>query len=452
MRGFLHKKIKFIIYSSIFLLFSSPGQAGPIRTYKIILDPGHGGTKQVPYELYGDKYDVIRDKYLENYKSGAGNGSRTEMEIVMDIARETQYYLDLTKTQKGFRKFRTYLKKYTRSKTPWIQLYSKLSRKDCYADRRYREKDDKNADYRLYDYKDFRTGKHKLGRISRINKEKPYLVVSLHVNSGGGSGMGAVITPSYRTFNMIRKISLGKEKEKAFWDLPWKNWLRFKSGWNTLENATADTWIYFHGYWSTKNGKKTDRRRFEGYRQNMVTWKYKDAPGWTKKVGKPGPYSYSHSRFRAKGRFWKRERSRLELMRREDGIEKFGGDNYYAGKELLRFVQYGLRKELKKKRARYEKPGPILPPYISTYSMPTFINAINAYLELGDINSDRDIYFLTAKRKKIAESIAVGIYSLFQGISVSDRTIPYKPRGKKIDFDKYITKKGENYFKIVTER
>ena len=83
--------------------------------------------------------------------------------------------------------------------------------------------------------------------------------------------------------------------------------------------------------------------------------------------------------------------------------------------------------------------------------MPTFINAINAFLELGDIHSDRDMYFVIAKRKKVAEAIAVGIYSLFHGLQLNQKEIRYAPRGKKIDFNKYITKNGENYFKIVSK-
>ncbi|MEM7179845.1 MAG: N-acetylmuramoyl-L-alanine amidase [Spirochaetota bacterium] len=444
------------VFPLIFVLFFVliPVQrkfSAPIRSYKIVIDPGHGGTKQVPYELYGDKYDEMQGKYLENYKSGASSRTRTEMEIVMDIAREVQYLLDLTKTQRGFRKFRARIKKYSRAKASWLQLHSVLSRRDNYADRRYREKDDKNADFRLYDFRDFHIGKHRTGRISRINAEKPYLIVSLHINSSGskqGSGMGAVLAPSYKTFDLLRRISLGKLPGTAFNQSPWRNWLRFQAGWTTLENAVADAWIYFHGYWPNKQGTKPNLKRFEGYRQNMVTWRYKDA-NWKKRIGKPGPYAYKHSQFKAVGKFWQRERSNLEYMRRGGGREGFGGDNHYASMELLRFVQYGLRQDIERNTSRYNAPGPILPPYISTYSLPTFTNAITAFLELGDIYSDRDMYFMVAKRKKVAEAIAVGIYSLFYGLQVSQKEIRYAPRGKKIDFNKYITKNGENYFKTV---
>jgi hypothetical protein len=425
-----------------------------VKEYTIVLDPGHGGVHQVPFEIYGDKYDVVTDRYLENYKSGAQYKTRTEMEIVLEIAKEVQNILELTRTKNGFRKFRSLIKLFSHTNPTWIKFRTVMTRTDNVSDRVFREKEDKNADYRLFDFKDFETGEKRLGRISKINREKPYLLVSFHINSTGtkSTGMGAVLSPSFRTFNMLRNISLGRATLSEFNQSPWKNWIRFNGKWTNLENAIADSWIYFHGYLPNQTLDSFNIKKFEGFRQNMVTWKYADIEDWHSQIGKPGPYSKKMTEFSATGNFWEREKSSYEMYRREDGIEGFGGDNYYAGMELLRYVQYALRTEQTVGGTpNYGEPGPILKPFISTYALPTFVNAICAYLELGDIAIDRDIYYLTAKRKRMAIGIAVGIYSLFQGLEPKIIETPYIPIGKKIDFSKYITNTDNIYFNEVIE-
>lgn len=441
-----------IFFLVVFFITCSSVLTDPVKSYKVVIDPGHGGVRQSPYQIYGDKYDPIRGKYLEHFKVGASYKSRTEMEIVLKLALEVNKALRLTRTRKGFKKFKKFIRLFSNTDAPWIRIDSILTRRDSYKDRNYREKDDKNARYRLYDYPDFKTGKMKLGRISRINRLKPPLVVSLHINTKGNRGMGAVITPSYKTFKLLKDISMGKKSKKKFKKSDWRNWLVFYDPWNHLQNAVADAWIYFHGYWPDKSGRKTNLKRFEGYRYNMVTWRYKDDGDWIKEAiaDKPGPYAKSHKEFKAIGKFWDRERSKYEFMRRENGPEGYGGDNYYAGKELIRFIQYGLR-VLKKSKDRYKTPSPILRPYISTYSMPTFINAISAFLELGDISHNKDMYFMTKKRKRVAVCIAVGIYSLFHGLEIRPRDYPYIPKGNKIDFNKYKNRKGISHFDRVVK-
>lgn len=441
------------------LLTIFPLLSDAIPKYKIVIDPGHGGSKQTPYEIYGDKFDTVSGRYLEPFKNGAAYNGNTEMEIVLEIAKEMKKILDLTQTRKGFKKFKNYIKIFSDSDTPWIKIDSSLSREDNYNDKKYREKEDKNDKYRLYDYPDFKTGKILPGRLTKINREKPYLVVSLHINDMGSrkdkdrGGMGVVLSPSYQTFQLLKNISEGKIDPKEFTEKsPWRNWMIFQGGWNYLENAVADAWIYFHGYWPNKSGTKPNLKRFEGYRYNMVTWKYKDDEGWEDKaLRKEGPYALTHNNYKAVGKYWDRERGKPELMKREDGPEGFGGDNHYSGAELLRFLQYGLRLQPNSSDL-YSEPNPIMAPYISTYSLPSLVNAISAYLELGDIRSQKDIYFLTKKKKKVAVCLAVGIYSLFQGIEVRDKNSPIVPKGKRIEFEKYITKTGENYFFEVVDK
>lgn len=443
--------IKFFLF-----LFTIQIVANPTKTYKIVIDPGHGGFKQEPLEFYGDKFDTITQRYLEHYKDGASyKGIRTEQEIVLEIGKELKEILDLTKTKKGFQKFSNYIKQFSDTETPWIELQTSMTRVDSYKDFKFREKEDKNKKYRLYDFPDFKTNKNVLGRISLINKEKPHLVVSLHINAmntgPGASGMGAVIAPSYQTFDLLKRISEKKASKEEFEKLEWKNWMIFENSWTRLENAIADSWIYFNGYWPTKDGNQTDRKKFEGYRYNMVTWRYRDSFGWEKKINdKEGPYSLDHKGFKANGKFWDRERSKLETMRREGGLEGYGGDNHYASTELLRFVQYGLR-NFSEEKDTYKEPGPILRPYVSTYSIPTFINAISGYLELGEITSDKDMYFLTSKKKRVAISLAVGIYSLFHGLELKSSKSNYTPKGKRIEFEKYIGTTGQSYFDEVMD-
>lgn len=425
--------------------------------YKVIIDPGHGGYNQSPYEDFGDKYDILSGKYLEKFKQGASYKERHEREIVLMLSKEVNKVLELTKTESGFIKFKKIAAKYTRSEIKPIIFDTQLTRTDDYSMFTFKEGQDMNGKYRLYDFPDKKSGVKQLGRISWINQEKPYLIVSIHLNPsypGHPGGMAAVIAPPYAVFQKLRLISRGKMNDSSFAKSPYSNWLQFVGDWTHLQNAVADTWIYFHGYWPDKTGKKTNKNKFTGYRHNMITWKYADPHGWENKakLGGKGPYAVSHEDFIARGSFWNRERGQGEKWRRSGGREGYGGDNFYASNELLRFVQYGLSDGLRKSNGHPIKLGPIQTPYISTYSLPTYTNAICAFLEIGYIDNDRDMRILMGNPKIVAESLAVGIYSLFRGIKpIKKKYMPYYPHGKKISFEKYETLNKKNYFQEVAE-
>ncbi len=447
---------RFILY--FFLIsFLSSTQASYAPKYKIIIDLGHGGFNQMPFEQFGDKYDTISGKYLEKYKQGASHKDRHERVIVLDLAKELKKILDLTLTESGFKEFQKIARKFTKSEIHPIQLESLMSRTDDYSMLSLKEGEDLNVKYRLYDFPDKKSGKMQMGRISWINSQKPHLVVSIHLNPsypGHAGGMAAVIAPPYAVFQKLRMISNGQVPESKFLKSSYSNWMQFIGHWSHLENATADAWIYFHGYWSDRSGKKTDKSKFSGYRQNMITWKYRDPIGWEElaKLGGKGPYSKNHSDFVARGLFWNRERGQGEKWRRSGGNEGYGGDNLYASNELLRFVQYGLVTGFKDEKGKSPKLGPIQPPYISTYSLPTYTNAICAFLEIGYIDNDRDMKYIQGYSKLVAESLAVGIYSLFRGVKpLKKKGLPYIPLGKKIGFEKYEKIDNQNYFKIVSE-
>ncbi|WP_442915955.1 N-acetylmuramoyl-L-alanine amidase [Leptospira sp. GIMC2001] len=426
-------------------------------SYKIVIDPGHGGNNQNPYEEFGDKYDTITGKFLEKYKPGTSYKGRTEREIVLELSKEVTEILELTKTKEGFAKFKKIASNYTKSEITPIQFNVLMTRTDDYTSLKQESGLDENYKYRLYDFPDKKSGKKVLGRMSVINKFQPYLVVSIHLNPsypGHPGGMAAVIAPPYRVFQQLRLISNGKGKSSSFTNSAYGNWLQFVSSWNHLENAMTDTWIYFNGYWSDRSGKKTDLNKFAGYRQNMVTWRYADPIGWEEqaKLGGRGAYAKNHNDFIARGKFWNRERGQAEAWRRDYGREGLGGDNLYASNELLRFVQYGLRRHVKDEKGNPPSLGPIQPPYISTYSLPTYINAICAFLEIGYIDNDRDMKYIQGHKKQVAESLAVGIYSLFRGVKpIHKKGMPYIPKGKQVNFKRYENYEGKNYFKIVSE-
>lgn len=425
--------------------------------FKIVIDPGHGGNNQKPFEIYGDKYDTISGKFLEAYRPGAIHKNKTEREIVLKLGIELKKILDLTKTNQGFKKFQNIAKNYTNSKIHPVRFVTKLTRNDDFEHKNWKDGEDQNYKYRLYDFVDKKTGKKVLGRLSQINREKPYLVVSLHLNPsypGHPGGMAAVIAPPYQIFQELRLISSGKMDESVFSGGPYRNWTKFVGDWNHLENAMTDAWIYFHGYWADQSGKNTNLNKFTGYRQNMVSWKYADVQGWENlaKRGARGQYAKSHDDYIARGKFWNRERGQGERLRRSNGYEGYGGDNLYAGNELLRFVHYGLSKRILMETGSIPELGPIHSPYISTYSLPTYLNAITAFLEIGYIDNERDMKYIEGYMKVVAESLAIGIYSLFMGTSpLHKEDFSYRPKGKKLGFEKYEKINGKNYFHIMAE-
>jgi hypothetical protein len=437
-----------LLFFFIFVVGFVPS-IGAFPTHPVVIDPGHGGVAREPMELHGDKYDTITQGYLEKYKQGTESGSYTERSVVLGLAKEVDQILHLTESDEGWEKFSAYISKFSNSKKfPRIVLKSHLSRNSSYE--LDPANDDPNAPYRLYDFPDRKTSERKKGRLSQINEIKPHLILSLHLNpasKGQVGGMAAVLTPGYATFKQLREISAGKLKSRNFMQSPWSDWLVFASDRSKLENAITDAWIYFHGYWPNPAGNKVDLTKFEGYRQNMVTWSYADKRGWETqaKANTKGPYAKNHADFRVEGKFWEREMGKKESFRREGGREGFGGDNYFASKELMRFVQFGVREQLKGDGGIYPEIGPIQKPYISTYSLPTYTNAICAFIEIGYINRKRDIKILTEHKRETAVSLAVGIYSLFVGLEIKKpKKMPIIPTGKKLNWEKY-----ENYFDEV---
>lgn len=453
-----------LVIASASVIAESPAPVNvPIPEYSVVVDAGHGGAI---VHRRDDRWDPISRKYLSSYLTGTRYTKYTEHELMLQLALRVHHYLQLTQTDAGWKKFEELLAQFSpQEKFIRIKFNSHLSRKDGWKDRSLPDSHpDVNAPYRLYDYPDRKTGRIQKGRISQINDKEPYLVLSLHLNPAPpkhSGGMAAVLAPGWETFNMLREVSLKQKPASAFYKSPWaKHWLSTEPGWSKLQAARADAWVYMNGYWSNKSGTAPWYKKARGFRHNLFQWRYADPPGWEKTALKerksPGPYSMIYSKWRPEGRFWDRERSKAELWRREAAVSgsgiSYGGDNHLASNELMRFIQFGVRQQVPEKRPS-NKLGPILDPFVSTYTLPTYTNAIVAFLEVGHLNVWRDRRMVIDQREEVAISLAVGIYSLFAGLELKKPGYgPYRPRGRKLDFAKYETLPGGNYFKIVDDR
>ncbi len=421
-----------------------------------MLDPGHGGAVVTRKD---DKWDPVTRQYLDFYLSGMVYQQYTEQEIVLDLSKRVRRYLDLTRTDEGWEEFQKILRIFSdQNEFSRIVFKTDMSRDDGWQNRGKPVSDPEvNAPYRMYDFPDPKKDmRMEMGRLSYINSKKPYLVLALHLNPAEGSnpgGMGAVLSPGYTTFDLLRKITLGQANPSQFMNSPWIQraaWLISDAGFNQLESAKGDAWVYFHGFRMLKNGTPWIGKN-RGIRWNMVMWRYADPPGWELKAarGGPGPYALKYAEWRPEGKFWEREQSQTELWRREGGPLGFGGDNYYASDELMRFVQMGLPIQVPARRAPGAM-GEIVPPFVSTYGLPTFANAIIAYLEIAHLNRTRDRTMVLENQEELAKSMAAGIYSLFRGLKVK-KTGNVRPRGAPVNFEKYEKAPGGNYFRIVTD-
>lgn len=376
---------------------------------------------------------------------------------MMQLARRVDHYLKLTESRGGWLEFEKILRQFSDQKTfERIEIESQLSRKESYDELPAGTKNI-NDRYRLYNFPNKRK-RIQPGRISWINQQKPHLVMSLHMNPAGvghKGGMAAVLTPGYSTFETIRKIHMGQAPRSRFRKSAWnEKWLVTDSGWTQFEAARADTWVYFNGYRTNRKGTALNLNKNRGIRYNLIDWAYADPPGWPKIYNpkEPGRFSLKFKDFRPEGKFWEREMGKGEAWRREGGVLGYGGDNHYATDELMRFIQQGARIQVPDLR----KPGqigPIQKPYTSTYSMPTFVNAINAYLEVAFVNRKKDRRLVIEHREEVARSLAVGVYSLFRGLQLKkDKNLgPYRPRGKAIDWERYESLPGGNYFEVVAD-
>ncbi len=419
--------------------------------YRLVLDPGHGGVCRHPTSKYGDKYDLLSGKYLDDYKEGATFRGIRERDVVYNIA-EKAYRLLLHCAPGGdFRKFRNILKKYTDTKPERIYILTQKSRGRSLSRKEEYTLNDPNEKFRYFDFPG-KDGRNRPGRISRINSFRPHLVLSLHhaVNPPREKmGLNPVIVPPYSFLQKgLQYLKGEKSVRKKINRKLLDNWFIQDPRRGPFRWFLSDVSYYFTGFPLDRH-YRTNGKDFTGYRYNMVTWAYRDDKGWEKDAVKhePGtPYSKDYRDVVPEGKFWERERSRFEKYRREGGMEGYGGDNSYASYEIIRYILTALKMNGIEDRAYF--PGS---PYIGVWILPLHMNAVSPFIELGYLRKRFDRLVLTQKQDIIAEGIAVAVYSLFTGLKPKDNAYRHTPRGKRIDLDKYRITTDTDYFNAVTE-
>ncbi len=452
--GFAKNKLKYLTrFAWVFLLAGSGLlvfsliSASKDDPFVVVLDPGHGGLTISPKELYGDKFNPLTNKFADHFRPGAYSFGLAEHEEVYEIAYRAKKLLDLTKTEAGRKQFHQILKKYNkRAAFPKGTVEVHLSRGASYQRQYKKIKDDLNGPYRMFDYPDVKSGETKPGRLSRINKLKPHMVVSIHLNGGGNprnGAVGSVITPSHQTYKKAIAYVKGSASQRQrirdqFMKGPYRGWIDSCGRRTRFQQFLCDAWIYYTGYWSKKNGLSPDLNIFRGYRHNLVSWRYADSGDWfleAKRHRPNSPYSRSLRNIKLEGPFWQRERRQEERWRRENGPEGYGGDNLYASQEILRYVRKSL---LVNKVDTYRTLPVMKSPYLSTWTIPTYVNAITAFLEIGYLTSKRDSQRILGSREVYAEAIAVGVYSLCYSLKQpKSNKRKQLPVGKQLDFAKY---------------
>ena len=447
---FKGRKIIFL-FMLIFISFPESVLKNDFPTFRVVLDPGHGGRYMTPVKKHGDRYDTISQTYLDGYNDGAAGWGLSEERLMYSIARKTESLLLLCSDSGDFNRFARILKKYSSDPPERIRIITGMSRERSLSRKERHALDDPNAAYRLFDYPGT-DGKMQKGRISRINDFRPHLVVSLHCAGSAPveyRGMNPVLAAPYDFMHKGFCYLKGERKDRTFFHKSgYRHWFCESVRRSEFRWFLNDTSLYFTGF-PLRKDLSVKEDCFTGYRYNMVRWKYRDTGSWEGIARFHPPrskYSSDYSKFVPYGGFWRREKSIYESYRRDNGEEGFGGDNAYASYEIIRYILYSLFIE------GYSHPG-LVPgkPYVSVWIMPIHVNAINAFLELGYFSRSKDRYILKKKQDRIAEGIAVGIYSLFAGMRPKTESFRYRPRGKRIDLMKYNITTDKSYFDAVSD-
>jgi N-acetylmuramoyl-L-alanine amidase len=403
----------------------SPAAPAPLnakyKTYRVVIDPGHGGKSEKSGLTEGDHWDIKAKRFLTRYNYGAYHGDEAEHRIVLDICRMTAEILKSANTDAGWREFSKLLAAYG-VKRPneyrRVNFDTAMTREKSFEAPEFTAEANVNKHFRLFDSPEsFDAAKKPSpalhpGRMSKINALTPELVLCVHVNSSTNSrarGQASVVIPGYRVFDFVKtvKTRLGvKSALTYFWLLAW--FYPDNPVLGNLSRLINDCETYF-------TGKRSDNKSRIGKRWQMVKWRYCMDDEYDNLLNYKDNDSY-----------WKRERSDYESMRRDGGITGAGGDNFYASEEFIKFIRFGLWQdymngsakgvtELSGLKSPGEYLGPHGAPFISDWALPQMVNAVTAYIELGYIENDADRFLLTSKKDVIARSLAVATYSLTEG-------------------------------------
>ncbi len=425
--------------------------------FDVVLDPGHGGRYEPARGYSGDHWDPFSKTFLLPYNFGASSSGIYEHEWTLHTAKKVEEILNLTRTDAGFIEFCKIVQKYadiSSSKIKRVRINTHLTRRYSWEDDPEKNSPNVNKKYRLFDSPDSFSGGAKgkpsekmyPGRISFINQLSPDLVVCLHNNSSPNRnvrGFSSVIVPHFDFFSNINGIITNGMGNVSPNDVKvnepkYKKVASFITSVITrhekidVKTIISDTATYFTGF-------RAFTQKFIGLRYLMVTWRYNTS-----------------SLFTSFMLFFMRENSIYENYRRSGGPEGYGGDNFYSSEEIIRYVRAALWNDLKSSNANYaarttpeEYAGEHASPFVSDWAIPLHVNAITSFIEIGYLSNAKDRKMLKEKQAVIAESIAVGIYSLLAGLKPVKLEGIESPRGAAIDFAKYGRDKNSNgYFNI----
>lgn len=417
-----------------------PARARPAgATHVVAIDPGHGGRGEEPGPFSGDSWDPAKRAFQNPFNYGAVHDASGQHEhrIVLAIAARVRDLLARAATDEGFARFRTLLSAYGKprggGKFPRPDWKIVMLREDSFESPQKANLREVNRFYRLYDgptgFRDDDRPHPDLypGRMSLVNRAKPELCVSIHINSSKDAkrrGQAAVVTPNGRLFGFLRDLARERGEREANALLARLDWFFDRTPiLSSLQGLAKDSATYFD------EGGGTPRR-------DRVAWRYR-------KDDKA---------------FAERERGAMESYRRGGGAS-LGGDNLAASDELLRFVRAALLRAIaagEPARAAGaqadELVGPHGLPFARDYAVPLFVNAVSAYLELGYMSNAEDRRLLARHEAAYAEGIAVGIYALLYGM-VPHESAPggvagfVPPAGAPLDLRKY--RRGRDYFTEV---
>jgi N-acetylmuramoyl-L-alanine amidase len=442
--------------------------------FRIMLDAGHGGKPEGCSSSGGAHWDPDSKKFLSYYRFGAAgkyNGKIwTEESIVMWLARKILKRLNLLSSPEGRKAFSEIVERVTGT-VPEPSSLEKgrpmevfLARDNSYLDHPERSKANVNQFFRLFDSpSEFPVKESEPltgGRLSKMVSKAPELTVCLHVNGAAAKsarGIHCLFVPSYYHFEKVRKSLLGEEivKDKEWYKVN-RCWFKHTGERSRLQWMYNDTWTYFTGYGSSVSGTSLSTDTDIGSRYQDLQWKYKPQNRASRITSLEGNFH---------GPFWERERSAAEKLRRHGGLEGYGGDNLYAGMELVRYSRLALYRDkfltAKVKTSKDDAPvitsqvlesylGPEHRPVAADWAVPLFSNAVTAFLEIGYITNSKDFEILRNKLDVIADGITVGIFSLVNGLQIEkDRQFKSNPRGKSVGWKAYQNGDQSSYFKEV---
>ncbi len=425
--------------------------------FRVFLDPGHGGKPEPASTRGGAHFDPLSGRFLNVYSYGTeyrapGGIVISEQQQVLALARKIRERLDWTRTEDGWERFQALLARFGAVLPPFhrVMFETRLSRENDFRSHPDAGRRDVNKHFRIFDSPSRIPWDPSVpmqeGRLSKAAAFAPDLLLSLHIDGSRNRqqrGMSALFVPSHADFELARRIALGTAKPT---DVAKKlrHWWKYSGhGRDKTQWMLNDCWTYFTGYRSDPSGSRADLESYIGQRWQHVRWAYAEDVEAPPRTSLAGPFT---------GRWFERERSAYEGFRRGEGPEELGGDNLYAGQELIRFLRYALWKDYSDGGTAFAKdltPRELLPPHEkptgSDWAMPLFTNAVAPYLELGQLWNSKDRFLLTEKLDVMADALAVGIYSLVTGFATPQLEGVDSPKGVRIEWERYRLPDGRTW-------